>query len=246
MPLQRGPFKLQPDDAVTVTPGEYTFEADAIELAHKLQAIDLGWNELFATIDALASDPLEDLASLDLDLILYSAEVGSGAAELGSLDFVTAVYPFADDQLDQALAFAPTSAYADPPTPFIPPFGVLDIYTPHIDPSAFDPHTAGSIGTPPTSGRPDAELENLTRFGATNFVVGDMFKLLVLGFEGQVVTVASTKNGQLLGTGTLGTIGHSGDFVLSGVMGPDFIGVWVYAVYLDGRLIKSFGFYVTP
>ena len=245
MPEVPGPFALLPDSAATGTPGVYDFEADAVAMESKVQSLVSGWDGFFSDAYSLASDPLADLEGIDFGGILGSVATGAAASDFPSLNDTAVSYDLANQQLGIALSFAPADAWRDPSAPFIPPDSAAVLTAPVLPDDAFDPATLGTVGSSLPPLRPGVQLFNLTRIGASNFVVGDNFTVLVYGAPGQAVTVYAVQDGKSLGTAAMGETDSAGNFRLDGTMAPDAVGAWQEIWYLDGVKVQAFSFIVT-
>lgn len=245
MPLAPGPFVQAPPSDVAVQPGVYDFTDDALQMVAQVQSNLSGMDDFISDLTLLASDPLDDLLDGSLDQIVAGIGAGLGMASLPSIDTAAASYGLADSQLTIATGFAPAQAWLDPPGPFIPPTGALDITPPVVPAGAFTPgnYLPASAGVP---GAPTVQLLNTTRVGQSTFVVGDNFSLIGTGGNpGQTVTVDGVVNGQDLGLSTIATLDATGSFAVQGTMGPTNQGAWQEYWYFDGVLVANLNFLVT-
>jgi hypothetical protein len=246
MPLERGPFALVADAAVSFPPGNYDFTDDALVLADKVASNLSGWDDFLLDAGDFAADPLDDLTAFDADALLQAVALTVAWSDLPNIDYAISGYDDANTQLGVAFAFAPAAAWEDPPGPFVPPGSVLNLTAPTVNINAFNPGTSGVVGQQGGNTRPTAELWNLTRIGALNFVEGDTFQLALMGSPGQVVTVGGSFNGATLDVTSMGVLDPFGNLGLQGVMGPDVVGAWHEDWYFDGQLVISFDFIVSP
>ena len=244
MPLVPGPFSLQPDSAVAVEKGEYDFTADALDLADRVQTNLAGWDDFFTDMDDLAN--IYDFPELDAAGLLLAVSYAVDWAEMPNIDYSISMYDDANTQLGIALSFAPAAAWEDPPGPYVPPGSVLNLTAPTVPIDAFKAATTGTVGDQSLFTAPGVRLWNFTRIGSANFAEGDTFDLVFLGTPGQTVSVGGTFNGAQLAYTDMGVIDETGKLQLQGVMGPDVVGAWREDWYLDGVLLKSFDFLVTP
>jgi hypothetical protein len=234
-----------PQSDVAVQPGVYDFTDDALALAAQFDSNLSGWDPFITGLEALASDPLEDLLDGTVDALVTATGLGIAQAALPSIDSVVTAYGLADSQLNIAIAFAPVQAWADPPAPFIPPGNVLNITPPAVPAGAFTPgnYLPASASVP---GAPTVTLLNLTRGGQNNFVVGDQFSVVGTGgTPGQAVTVDGVQNGQDFGVSAWATLDGTGSFASQGTMAPGNKGAWQEYWYFDGVLVAQLNFIVT-
>lgn len=244
MPLTPGPFVQVSPLNVTLPPGVYDFTDDALTLSAQISSNLSGWDAFVGAVSALAADPLADLLDPLYDGIGAAVAGGIGATALPSIDAALTSYGMADAQLSIAVSFAPPQAWVDPPAPFIPPTGALEISPIEIPAGAFTPadYLPPGSGVP---GGPGVQLLNITRPGQSNFNVGDQFQVVGTGGKpGQVVTVDGSINGDDLGLSTIGTLDATGAFTVGGTMAPANVGAWQEYWYFDGVLSANINFIV--
>lgn len=244
MPLVAGPFTLQPDSAVAVTSGVWDFTPDAAALVLDVAAITDTWADFFTVVDSF--DIADELDTYDDAAVTLAISYLDAWADFPNLDYAETMYSNADSLLGVALAFAPDAAWVDPPAPYVPPGSVLNLTAPTVPVNAFSVTTTGTVGDQSPLTAPGMQLWNFTRVGYANFFEGDTFELVFLGNPGQTVSVGGTFNGATLTVTDMGTIDETGKLGLQGVMGPDVVGAWHEDWYLDGVLLKSFDFIVSP
>ncbi len=94
-------------------------------------------------------------------------------------------------------------------------------------------------GTKPTS------LPAAVRINKSSFNVGDSWQIVVTGPPNASVTASSTQNGTAVGSQTpMGTIGSSGQLVLTGTMSAAQIGAWSENWQVNGQSAGSISFTV--
>jgi hypothetical protein len=120
----------------------------------------------------------------------------------------------------------------------------LGATTPLVTPSPAPTTTTTTTVPVPVTAR----LENLSRPGAADFLVGERWRVTVTGPPGQPVAIQSaTQNGQSRGSTTYGATNASGGFTLEGAMTPDAQGTWTEVWSVGGRAAAPFSFKViTP
>jgi hypothetical protein len=246
MPLEPGPFlQLNPAD-VAVTPGVYDFTADAEQLQGELNAIGVPWDALILDMVGFSEEPWDVDLGIDLGGMLNLADVYGASMPPATLDDAVSGWFTAQDMLTAATAFAPAQAWTDPGAPFTPPDSALTLAAATVNPEAFVAAANFTVGGVSQIGDRQVSLENLTRVGSQNFVEGDQFQLLAFGSSGDDVQASGTLNGADLGTTDYGAIDSTGKMTITGVMGPDVVGVWSQQWYIGGTLLADFNFVVAP
>lgn len=246
MPLAPGPFLQAPASDVAVQPGVYDFTDDALTMLAEVQSNLSGMDAFIDDLTLFAADPLADLVDNTMDGIIAGIGFGTAAASLPSLDDALTAYSLTDSQVSIAVSFAPPQAWVDPPAPFIPPTGALNITPPTVPAGAFTPgnYLPSTAGVP---GAPAVTALNTTRVGQPNFVVGDNFSVVGTGGKpGQTVTVDGVISGADLGLSTIATLDSTGSFSVQGTMSPTNEGAWQEYWYYDGVLVANINFIVTP
>lgn len=253
MPLAPGPFILQPATAVSVAPGTYDFESSVNDWWWDLTQVEAEMDVLWPGLELLETAPSDPVPDIDLDALIAMAASGAGYDLVPEMDDMVQAIADATTQLSTAINDAPSEAFTTPTGAFTPNIQGLVLTAPQIQPGAFQPTTVTPVGvTTPgvgsggsTSGR-GVVLINATQYGASNFTVGDQFKLTATGNAGDHVTVTGTFNGQTFSPVDWGTIDNTGQFVLTGTMGPDSVGVWQENWSVGGQFITTYDFVVTP
>lgn len=245
MPFQPGPFHQLASVDVNLTPGVYTYTADATDLAAQLGSVTAGWSAAIADLTNLSLEPADISIGIDIDGIIR--DIGYQAAGLVTpdLDIIDQGWASGSTQLNAATAFAPPQAWADPGEPYTPPGSVLTLAVPTVNPNAFVPAQNFTVGATTEGLSPAVGLYNTTRVGAQNFTVGDNFTLIALGDPGQEVTVNAIFNGVQLPAADFGTIDSTKQLFITGTMPPENAGVWREDWSIAGQLVASFNFVVS-
>jgi hypothetical protein len=245
-PLQPGPFLQGSQADVAIAPGNYDFTDDAIGLAGQLAQISADWDAFMVDLPILAAGPADPTLGIDDAAILNAIANQEAIASFPSLDAIVAAVDTTDTLLGIAIAFAPAAAWTNPTTAFVPPDPNATILAPTVPIGDYTPNITGIVSGAPSPTLPSITLQNITRVGSLNFVVGDTFLLTVAANPGQVVSGDGIQNGVDLGTAVFGTTMADGTFSLSGVEGPEEVGSWLQNWYLDGQLVQTFSFIVSP
>lgn len=85
----------------------------------------------------------------------------------------------------------------------------------------------------------------MTRYGSSNFVVGDQFSVYAFGNPGDELTAQATFNGESLPPSDWGALTPTGQLTVLGTMGPENVGAWSQQWFIAGVLQASFNFVVT-
>lgn len=246
MDLQPGPFLQGTQADVAITPGYYDFTDDALGLSSELGALSADWNAFMVDLPVLAAGPLDPTLGIDDTGLMIELANETNLATLPNLDTAMEAFSVADPLLGIAIAFAPAAAWADPTMAFVPPDPTQTLLVPQIPLGDYNPTITGTVGAISTGIIPTITLQNITRVGSLAFVVGDTFLLNVVAAPGQAVSGDGIFNGVDFGTQEFGTADANGLFVLTGVEGPDDVGSWLQNWYLDGQLVQTFSFIVSP
>lgn len=246
MSLQRGPFRQGSAADVSTGSGYYDFTYDAIALAGELNATAAGWDPFISDLALLAAGPADPTLGVDDAALAISIAAGQRLATLPNLDAVIDAFNVADPLLAIAIGFAPAAAWSTPTAPFAPADPTQTLLTPTIDQGGYNPSVTGVVGGVSTSARPAVTLQNLTRVGELNFVVGDTYLLNVFGAPGQEVSVDGQHDGVPFPRAVFGTTDPQGNYGVSGIEGPDAIGGWLENWYIGGQLVETFNFIVSP
>jgi len=246
MDLQPGPF-LQGNVAdVAVTRGVYDFTDDALTLAGELTAIYHDWDAFMLDLPNLAVGPADPTLGIDETSLLDEIANETALAEFPDLDSIANSLGISNILFAAAYSFAPAAAFSVPTDQFNPPDPNATIVVPQIPVSEYTPDVTGLVGQPATSNANSITLQNVTRVGQQNFVVGDTFQVTVTGAANQPVTLTGSQNGVDFGTANVGSTDGNGNFTLSGVEGPDAVGSWIENWFIGGVLVATFSFIVAP
>lgn len=246
MPLQPGPFLQGSQADVAIPPGNYDFTDDGLALAAQLQAIASGWDSFFLDLGNLAAEPLDPTLGIDDAALIGEIAYEQGIATLPVIDAIVTAISSTDLLFIAATSFAPMAAWTDPTLPFVPPDPTQTIVVPTVPLGDYNPVINANVGGPASGAPPSVTLQNTTRVGSLNFVVGDSFLVNVIGTPGQAVSVDAVFNGVDLGMTQMGTTDSQGNFGLSGVEGPAQVGGWLENWYVGGQLVATFSFIVSP
>lgn len=246
MPLQPGPFLQGSTADVTVPPGNYDFTDDAVALANQLTGIAAGWESFMDGMNFLSDLPLDFTYGIDTFAVTTALNTQQTQAFFPELDTLVNDMGPGLTLLTAAISFAPAAAWTTPTASFVPPDPTQTIVVPTVPLGLYDPTITTPVGGTGTATTPSVTLQNLTRVGSQNFTVGDRFLLTVRGNPGQTVTIDAVKDGQALGSSTLGTIPAIGEFAITSVEGPDDVGAWLENLYVDGVNIATWAFIVSP
>jgi hypothetical protein len=246
MPLQPGPFLQGTKADVTVQPGVYDFTDDALNVGSELNGITDGWNPFILDLGNLATEIIDPTLGLDDAVLIQALANQQQIATMPIIDSIVAALDATDTLFIAAIGFAPAAAWSDPTAPFTPPDPTQTLVVPTVPIGEYNPLINGVVGGPVGPQLPSVSLSNVTRVGSIGFTVGDTFLVTVNGTPGQVITADGTLNGVPLGTTTMGTINTQGAWALSGVEGPDAVGAWLQNWYVDGKLVMTFNFIVSP
>ena len=246
MDLQPGPFLQGTPADVSVQPGLYDFTDDALALAGELTAVYHDWDAFMLDLPTLAAgpdDPTLGVADPGLiDEILNETDI----ANLLVVDELSNFVMIGSVLLGAAVSFAPSAAWSAPSASFNPPDPNAKIVSPLIDVNQYTPNVTGLVGTPGVSAGGSVQLQNLTRVGQQNFVVGDTALITVVGTPGATVSWDPIQNGQDLGAADLGQTDTLGKWSLQGVIAPESVGSWTESWFIDDVLIVTFSFIVVP
>ncbi len=91
-----------------------------------------------------------------------------------------------------------------------------------------------------------AQVKNLTRPGASDFVVGEKFEVVVTGTPDQVVMCAASQNSSPPAKGTFGRTDKNGRFSLTGAITQIHVGEWSEQWQVGGVKAAPFRFTVKP
>jgi hypothetical protein len=245
MPQEPGPFLLASAADVAVEPGVWDFTEDALTLQGSVQATTAGWDPFIFDLDNLSSDIADVAIGVDLPGILSDLDFISAHLPLSYFDDMLQGFFDSQSLLNTATAFAPAQSWTDPGAAFVPPDSALVLVPPTVAPNAFVPAPNITVGAPPASGAAAVTLYNTTRIGATNFVVGDGFRVFAIGNPGDHLTATGIFNGEQLPVTDYGVIAADNQLNLEGVMGPENVGVWAQQWSVAGELLGSFNFIVS-
>ena len=246
MPLQPGPFLQGSQADVAIPPGNYDFTADALTLGSQLGTIAIGWNSFLTDLEDLAQEPIDPTLGIDEAGLIQELAYEQGIADLPALDAVLTAINTTDLLFIAATSFAPAAAWTDPTLPFVPPDPTQTIVVPTVPIGDYNPLINSTVGGAPGGSLPSVTLQNTTRVGSLNFVVGDSFLVNVVATAGQPVSVDAVFNGADLGKAQMGTTDGQGNLALSGVEGPDQVGGWLENWYVGDLLVSTFSFIVSP
>ena len=105
--------------------------------------------------------------------------------------------------------------------------GVLLFVVRSLDKAALEPVEAPPAAQPEKPApQVTAEVQNLTRPGETDFVVGDRFRVVVSSEPDLVVSNTASFNGGPFTSTSYGKTGPDGKFALEGVMKAEHVGSW--------------------
>lgn len=245
MPLAPGPFTSGSTANINVESQGYDFTDDAVQLQADLAAIGADWDPVIQWLEAAATDTGDVALGIDLAGLLSVTDETGRATRPTLSSTITGSYSAADAALNAAIAFAPAQAWTDPGAPYVPPDDQLTLVAPTLPPGTFQQAPIVNVGGY-SGGAPVAvTLTNVTRYGSSNFVVGDQFSVVVTGTPGDDVTAQANFNGQDLGVSDWGPINSAGQLFINGTMGPSNVGAWSQQWYVAGRLQASFNFVVS-
>ena len=91
-----------------------------------------------------------------------------------------------------------------------------------------------------------AQVKNLSRPGAADFVVGEKYEVVVTGTPDQVVLCAASQNASPPAKATFGRTGKNGRFSLTGTMQQLHLGLWTEQWQVGGVKAAPFTFEVKP
>lgn len=246
MPLQPGPFLQGSQADVAIPPGNYDFTDDGLALGSELSAIAVGWDGFLIDLEDLALEPVDPTLGIDEAGLIQELAYEQGIATLPAIDAIVTAINSTDLLFIAATSFAPAAAWTDPTLPFVPPDPTQTIVVPTVPIGDYNPLINSTVGGGPSGSLPSVTLQNTTRVGSLNFVVGDSFLVNVIGTAGQQVSADGTLNGEPLGLTQFGTIDNQGNFAISGTMGPQHEGAWLQNWYVAGQLVSTFSFIVSP
>lgn len=246
MPLQPGPFLQGSQADVAIPPGNYDFTDDALTLGSQLGTIAIGWDDFLNDLEDLALEPVDPTLGINDAALIQEIAYEQTLAAMPALDAILTEINTTDLLFIAATAFAPAAAWTDPTASFVPPDPTQTIVVPTVPLGDYDPFITSSVSAPPGGSLPSVTLQNTTRVGSPNFVVGDSFLVNVVATAGQQVSVDAIFNGADLGTAGIGTTDSRGNLAISGVEGPDQVGGWLQNWYVAGQLVATFSFIVSP
>lgn len=245
MPQVPGPFTQGSTANINVESNGYDFLDDAAVLQGELAAIAQDWQPLIDWLEAAAVDPGDVAAGIDLGgLVSLTADQGRATQPSYIANMVEGLAQ-ANAALDAAIQFAPTQAWTDPAAPYVPPDSALTLIVPTVSPGQYQQAPVINVGPGNGGATTGVLLSNLTRYGSSNFVVGDQFQVLATGNPGDEVTAQATFNGQQLPATDWGSIPDTHQLKITGTMGPDNVGAWSQQWFVAGVLQASFNFVVT-
>lgn len=246
MGLVQGPFLLQDDSAVAITPGVYTFLDDVDNQLGDLTTVPGGWDPYINDLDALSADPVDPTDGIDvLNLLDGTYELNDGILS-DTLGGVLTWLDIGDSQLAAAVTFAPAEAWSDPTTPFVPPGDDEVLAAPTVPVGTYNPAAIAPVGSTTIIPGKSIALYNVTRPGSSGFVVGDQFRVAAFGPVGSDVSAYGTLNGEDLGQTDFGQITSNDDLLIDGTMGPDNVGAWREDWYVGGEYVVTLNFIVAP
>jgi len=245
MPLVPGPFSLQDTSVLNWAPVNYNFTAEATSDLSGLDAVEATIDTEMATLVIFAGgsdDPIggaidlaiQNFAGLDPDVAITGL---TGMAD-ASANFDTALT--AGIAKAPAAAFVPTNAVFVPPAP-------PNLNAPIVDGSDYSAITslqAGIALSDPGTGK-YVTLLNITRPGASSFMVGDDIEIRVQGMAGDDVGYSATQNGVFVANVDFATLPSSGIYVWKGQLDPTQVGVWAETWYVGGQQLGALNFVVT-
>lgn len=246
MPYQPGPFAQASPASIHVTPGVYDFTADAEDVAGELQTTAAGWDSMVSDIENFAAEPWDYEMVLDFPGTFTALDFGGDSMPPQGITDAVGSWFDAQSMLDAATSFAPLQAWSDPGQPFVPPDSALRLVTPQLPANQFAVGENQAVGALSNGANPWIGLFNTTRLGAQNFSVGDDFEVIALGQPGDLVSVSAVFNGQDLGSTNYGPLDAGGQMFIRGTMSPDVVGTWAEQWFLNGSLLASFNFTVSP
>jgi hypothetical protein len=104
------------------------------------------------------------------------------------------------------------------------------------------PPAAAEPVQPPPAAAPSVDLQNTTRPGNRDFLVGDAWALTVSGAVVAQVVISGSKDGQALTPAVLGQTNSAGEFRLSGTMSAAEVGDWSESYTVGGANVGSLNF----
>lgn len=245
MPQVPGPFTQGNTANINVESQGYDFTDDAAALQGDLAAIAQDWEPLIQYLEAAAVDPGDIAAGIDLGgLFSITDEMGRATQPSYIANMVEGLAQ-AQAALDAAIQFAPAQAWTDPAAPYVPPDSVLTLAVPTVPPGEYEQAPVINVGPGNEGATTGVLLSNLTRYGSSNFVVGDQFQVLATGNAGDEVTAKATFNGETLPPTDWGPIPANLQLKITGTMGPANVGAWSQQWFIAGVLQSSFNFVVT-
>lgn len=245
MPLAPGPFRQGSTANINVESQGYDFTDDALVLQGELAAIAADWEPLYEWLEAAAVDSGDVALGLDLgDLFSLTDEMGRATTPSYIPNMVEAMSQ-AQAALDAAIAFAPSQAWTDPGAPYVPPDSALTLAVPTVNAGTFTEAPIVNVGPVASGAKTEVTLTNLTRYGSSNFVVGDQFSVYAFGNPGDELTAEATFNGEPLPPSDWGQLTPTGQLTVLGTMGPENVGAWSQQWFIAGVLQASFNFVVT-
>jgi len=251
MPLQRGPFVLQPDSHVQVAPGVYDFQETVLEDWQQIDITLAEMDTIEATLELAAAAPADPFPDVDIDSALNVAVQGTTYDLVPEYDDMVQAVADATAQYTTALNDAPPQAFNPVTAPFNPNIPGLLLAPVVVPPGGFQPGSITPVGTSSGAGTGSSttttrslSLINSTAYGAANFVVGDQFIVTAHGLPGEDVKVAGTFNGEAFNPVVVGQIDSTGQFVLQGTMPPVNVGVWKEDWYVGDQFIATYAFVV--
>lgn len=246
MPMQPGPFRQGTQADVTLTPDVYDFTDDGLFLSAQLQSIASGWDSFILDLGDLANDPPDPTFGFNYGSLLAALSSQQQIASFPSLDSLITASQTGNVLLTIATSFAPAAAWTDPTAPFVPPDPTQTIVVPEIPIGSFNPTINGTVSGGGVASTATVTLSNLTRVGSKNFVVGDSFLITVVAGPDQEISVDGYFNGATLPYLLLASTDSAGQYALSAIMSPENAGAWIENYYVQGQLIVTFSFIVSP
>lgn len=202
-----------------------------MELAAAPPAERLDESDLAGALDVLGVAPFDNL------------DGNAGTMTMGIADS-DSISGYADE-------IAPQECWLQQPAPFDPnadPSVNLNYGTGAGQGGPPAPGTQPTVGQQfnqlPTSPLYQFYLQNLTQYGASQFTVGDLFKLSLDGPPRVQIHVRAWTNGTFLGDTPMGTSDEFGHFELTGHITPDLVGAWDEEWYGNDVLIQTVAFFV--
>lgn len=233
MPLEPGPIEL-----IDVARYDLRVESPGLEAYELSQGAEVGALDASLTepIDAMAGHAealWPELVEAGLDPAVEEIMLHDSMPPDPAIEGAEEAAGEVDQLVTGATAETPSEAFEPVPEPFAAPADAQE-WTEEPSPAGVPPGVEIPGITPAPRAPGAVRLLNLTRPGATDFIVGERWRLEITGRPGQLITIEAGRPPAPASVDVLGTLGDDGLYVLQSTMELEHVGTWYEIFRLDG------------